>query len=110
MTSSTSTLPTPAHSVNGSVSQPDAVMADESPNKRKRALDDLGDRDHKKLHLEESKPGIEDLHRDVGEKYLLCQTRKAPSAALFPLPSRNRISTVLGTLLKKNMIVNAVTF
>jgi hypothetical protein len=74
MTSSTSTLPTPAHSVNGSVSQPDVAMADESPNKRKRTLDDLGDRDHKKLHLEESKPGIEDLHRDVGEKYLLCQT------------------------------------
>jgi hypothetical protein len=75
MASSTSTLPTPAHSVNGSASHPDAAMADESLSKRKRALDDLGDRDHKKLHLdEEGKPGIDDLHRDVGEKYLLCQT------------------------------------
>jgi hypothetical protein len=83
-------------------------MADESPNKRKRTLDDLGDRDHKKLHLEESKPGIEDLHRDVGEKYLLCQTRKAPSAALIPLLCRSGITTVLGTLFQRNLLVNTV--
>ncbi|KAK7421754.1 hypothetical protein QQX98_001968 [Neonectria punicea] len=68
------TLPTPAHSVNGSASQPDLVMADDSPHKRKRSVDDSGDRDQKKIHLEESKLGIEDLHLDVGKKYLLCQT------------------------------------
>lgn len=80
------TLPTPAHSVNGSSSQLDIAMSDESPNKRKRSVDDMGDRDHKKVHLEESKLGIEDLHLDVGKKYLLCQTRKTPLAAFFPLP------------------------
>ncbi|POR39572.1 Mediator of RNA polymerase II transcription subunit 19 [Tolypocladium paradoxum] len=68
------TLPTPAHSVNGGNSQPDALMADESPHKRKRPLDDVGDRDQKKMHLEDRKLGIEDLHLDVGDKYLLCQT------------------------------------
>jgi hypothetical protein len=35
------------------------------------------------MFLEEYKLGIDDLHRDVGQKYLLCQARKAPSAALF---------------------------
>jgi hypothetical protein len=79
------TLPTPAHSVNGSASQPDIAMADDSPHKRKRSVDDSGDRALKKVHLEESKLGIEDLHLDVGKKYLLCQTRKTPFAALFPL-------------------------
>ncbi|KJZ74157.1 Mediator of RNA polymerase II transcription subunit 19 [Hirsutella minnesotensis 3608] len=77
---STTTLPTPAHSVNGASSQSDVVMIDESPNKRKRALDDVGgDRDHKKMHLEDRKLGIEDLHLDVGEKYMLCQTLHPPS-------------------------------
>lgn len=72
----TTALPTPAHSVNGCSSQPDVALTDESPHKRKRALDDVGDRDQKKMHLEDRKLGIEDLHLDVGEKYLLCQTRK----------------------------------
>ncbi|GJN85881.1 hypothetical protein PLIIFM63780_009455 [Purpureocillium lilacinum] len=71
---STATLPTPAHSVNGCNSQPDATMSEESPHKRKRPLDDVGDRDRKKMHLEDRKLGIEDLHLDVGDKYLLCQT------------------------------------
>ncbi|KFA54829.1 hypothetical protein S40293_00799 [Stachybotrys chartarum IBT 40293] len=73
MTSAT-TLPTPAHSVNGASFQPDVAMTDDTPNKRKRALDDNGDRSHKKPHLEERKLGIDDLHCDVGVKYLLCQT------------------------------------
>ncbi|KDN63099.1 putative Rox3 mediator complex subunit [Colletotrichum sublineola] len=77
--STTTTLPTPAHSVNGSASQPsdmsqDIVMGDDSPHKRKRSLEDLGDREQKKAHIEDSKTGIEALHLDVGEKYLLCQT------------------------------------
>ncbi|QPG96929.1 hypothetical protein C2857_005501 [Epichloe festucae Fl1] len=68
-------LPTPAHSVSSSSSQLDIMMSDESPFKRKRSLDDMGDRDRdqKKMHLEGSALGIEDLHLDVGEKYLLCQ-------------------------------------
>ncbi|CAM1508267.1 Fc.00g051150.m01.CDS01 [Cosmosporella sp. VM-42] len=74
MTATATTLPTPAHSVNGSSSQLDIVMADDSPQKRKRSVDDTGDREQKKVHLEESKLGIEDLHLDVGKKYLLCQT------------------------------------
>ncbi|KAH7166022.1 Rox3 mediator complex subunit-domain-containing protein [Dactylonectria macrodidyma] len=74
--STATTLPTPAHSVNGSASQLDAIMADDSPHKRKRSVDDSysGDHEQKKIHLEESKLGIEDLHLDVGKKYLLCQT------------------------------------
>lgn len=96
------TLPTPAHSVNGSASQQDVAMADESPNKRKRTLEDDGDRDAKKVHLGDVRLDIDDLHIDVGEKYLLCQIRKTlpplPSSAP-PLPSRvwwSWISTVLG--------------
>ncbi|KAI5461331.1 Rox3 mediator complex subunit-domain-containing protein [Mariannaea sp. PMI_226] len=73
-TATVTTLPTPAHSVSGSASQPDIAMADDSPHKRKRSVDDSGDRTLKKVHLEESKLGIEDLHLDVGKKYLLCQT------------------------------------
>lgn len=49
-------------------------MGDDSPHKRKRPLEDLGDREQKKVHIEDSKTGIEALHLDVGEKYLLCQT------------------------------------
>jgi len=82
MTSTTSTLPTPAHSVNGSSvpldSTHDIVMGEDSPQKRKRSIGDDGDREQKKAHLEQNRLGIEDLHQDVGEKYLLCKTRKAP--------------------------------
>lgn len=80
----TTTLPTPAHSVNGSsipseMAQ-DTVMGGDSPhNKRKRPADDLGEqRAEKKVHLEDRRLGIENLHLDVGEKYLLCRTRKTP--------------------------------
>lgn len=81
-TSITSTLPTPAHSVNGS-SIPsemahDPAVSEESPQKRKRPVDDLGEREQKKVHIEDRRFGIENLHLDVGEKYLLCKTRKAP--------------------------------
>ncbi|GAO18911.1 hypothetical protein UVI_02030800 [Ustilaginoidea virens] len=71
----TATLPTPAHSVIGSSSHLDITMSDESPHKRKRDVDDNGDRHRKKMHFEDSKLGIEDLHLDVGPKYLLCQTQ-----------------------------------
>ena len=83
MTSIT-TLPTPAHSVNGSIqhgdSAHDIAMSDaDSPHKRKRMPDDMGEQGPKKAHLEDPRRlGIEDLHMDVGEKYFLCRTRKAP--------------------------------
>ncbi|KAH6684029.1 Rox3 mediator complex subunit-domain-containing protein [Halenospora varia] len=72
-------LPTPAHSINGSMTSlgPDNAMDgfhDESSNKRKRAVDDNGDREQKKVHVEDRSLSIEDLHLDVGEKYLLCNT------------------------------------
>ncbi|KAK3995609.1 mediator of RNA polymerase II transcription subunit 19 [Cladorrhinum sp. PSN332] len=78
MTSTNTTLPTPAHSVNGSsipsdMSQ-DLLIGGDSPHKRKRALDDVGDREQKKVQIEDSRLGIDDLHLDVGEKYLLCRT------------------------------------
>jgi hypothetical protein len=56
----------------------DTVMGEDSPHKRKRAADDTGYRAQKKVHVEDRKFGIDDLHLDVGEKYLLCRTRKAP--------------------------------
>jgi len=77
-------LPTPAHSINGSMfsinpdTSSEAAPHDESSNKRKRDPEDHGDREQKKVHVEDSRIGIEDLHLDVGEKYLLCRTRKAP--------------------------------
>jgi hypothetical protein len=105
LTSITTALPTPAHSVNGSGSQPsdmshDIAMGDESPhNKRKRALDDVGDRDQKKVHIddnsfdmeeshEDDKFGIEGLHEDVGAKYLLCRTRKTSRSPTSSLSRR----------------------
>ena len=68
----------------------------ESPNKRKRLADDTGDQEQKKAHLEDPRRlGIENLHLDVGPKYLLLRTRKAslysnhmrrslPTAPSFP--------------------------
>ncbi|ROT39239.1 mediator of RNA polymerase II transcription subunit 19 [Sodiomyces alkalinus F11] len=80
LTSITTNLPTPAHSVNGSTTHPsdmsqDFAMGEDTPHKRKRSIDDVGDREHKKAHIEDSRIGIEDIHLDVGEKYLLCQTQ-----------------------------------
>lgn len=56
----------------------DVAMTDDSQ-KRKRSIEDLGEREHKKVHVEDHRLGLEDLHLDVGEKYLLCRTRKAPA-------------------------------
>jgi hypothetical protein len=52
-------------------------MGEDSPQKRKRTAEDGGEREQKKAHLEDRRLGIENLHMDVGEKYLLCRTRKA---------------------------------
>ncbi|KAK4072390.1 hypothetical protein Trihar35433_4454 [Trichoderma harzianum] len=83
----TTTLPTPAHSVNGSSSHPDSIMLDDSPHKRKRPLEDVGDdRDLKKAHIDDYKLAIEDLHRDVGLKYLLL---KSPHPESLPSTSED---------------------
>ncbi|GAW17355.1 hypothetical protein ANO14919_068120 [Xylariales sp. No.14919] len=79
MTSIAASLPTPAHSVNGSHLQldnsHDTPMMDVSLNKRKYSFDENGAHEHKKVHLEDPrKIGIQDLHLEVGEKYLLCRT------------------------------------
>ncbi|KAF7538595.1 hypothetical protein G7054_g2768 [Neopestalotiopsis clavispora] len=82
----TASLPTPAHSVNNCDSSHDTTMIDaDSPNKRKRLADDTGDQEQKKAHLEDPRRlGIENLHLDVGPKYLLLRTPLKPS---FPRTS-----------------------
>lgn len=80
MASSTApSLPTPAHSVSGSSlpidNSQDTTMMSISSNKRKFSFDDTGAHGHKKVHLDDPrKISIQDLHLDVGEKYLLCRT------------------------------------
>ncbi|KAI1266730.1 Rox3-domain-containing protein [Xylariaceae sp. FL1019] len=91
MTSIATSLPTPAHSVNGSHmpsdGSHDTIMTDISSSKRKNSFDDAGAHEHKKaLHEDPRKIGIQDLHLDVGEKLLLCRTRKAPLMSLEPHP------------------------
>lgn len=86
MTSTAASLPTPAHSVNGSHllldNSHDIAMMGVSSNKRKNSFDDTGAREHKKVHLDDPrKIGIQDLHLEVGEKYLLC---KNPSSVSSP--------------------------
>jgi len=56
----------------------DPTNLEETSNKRKRDEGDSGDRDQKKVHVEDSRISIEDLHLDVGLKYKLCSTRKTP--------------------------------
>lgn len=52
----------------------DGPHLEEPSNKRKRDADDHGNREQKKVHVEDSRISIEDLHLDVGKKYLLCRT------------------------------------
>ncbi|KAI0391270.1 Rox3-domain-containing protein [Xylariaceae sp. FL0594] len=85
MTFTAASLPTPAHSVNGSGlssdNPQDITMTDVHSNKRKCAFDDTGLPEHKKVHLDDPrKIGIQDLHMDVGEKYLLCRTAHSISS------------------------------
>ncbi|KAK6597112.1 Rox3 mediator complex subunit [Botrytis cinerea] len=71
-------LPTPAHSINGSMSTANSAIETSQSidplSKRKRDFEDLGDQKQKKVHVEDSRPSIDDLHQDVGKKYLLCRT------------------------------------
>lgn len=88
-----SAFPTPANSTSGSAPQSaviEAIVAtshdfsgdiEDSSNKRKRDIQDSGEREQKKVHVEDRRLGIEDLHLDVGKKYLLCRTRKAPTSS-----------------------------
>jgi hypothetical protein len=84
-------LPTPAHSINGSMSlsatetHADLMQLDDTPKKRKRDIEDNGDQVQKKAHVEISRLSLDDLHLDVGKKYLLCRTRKTPFSTIdFP--------------------------
>lgn len=85
MTSFTTNLPTPAHSINGTSlsldSTHDVNMGEDSPQKRKRAQEDVGEQGHdqKRLHVDDGLPGINDMHEDVGEKYLLLQKTWQPA-------------------------------
>ncbi len=56
----------------------------DATNKRKRDVEDTGNQELKKVHVEDRNLGIEDLHLDVGKKYLLCRTRKAPFSQISP--------------------------
>lgn len=82
----THSMPTPARSVNGSMSSintevpSEGVSQDDSSLKRKRDPEDQGDQEQKKVHVEKSenhKVTIADLSENVGELYLFCKTRKA---------------------------------
>ncbi|KAJ2905297.1 Mediator of RNA polymerase II transcription subunit 19 [Zalerion maritima] len=83
---STTTLPTPAHSVNGSLStQPSDIAHDMShkmdhgtPGKRKRPVQDTGDRDQEKLHMEQAPVSIDRLHMDVGPMYMVLNNPQPP--------------------------------
>ncbi|ESZ94517.1 hypothetical protein SBOR_5097 [Sclerotinia borealis F-4128] len=70
-------LPTPAHSTNGRMSTnnsaADAFQSEDLSNKRKRDIEDSGDRDLKKVHVEDRRPSIDDLHQKVGKQYFVCR-------------------------------------
>lgn len=53
------------------------MSTDDSPQKRKRTLDDSGSQHSKKMHMEgQQRLDFEALHQDVGEKYLVGKMRK----------------------------------
>ncbi|RDW73514.1 hypothetical protein BP6252_07421 [Coleophoma cylindrospora] len=89
----TTSLPTPAHSINGSLSSSlgsdmasDQAQFEDGSHKRKRDLEDHGNQEQKKVHVEDSRFGIDDLHIDVGPKYLLCKT---PHEYVRPNPTHD---------------------
>jgi len=91
-------LPTPAHSINGSLSSSsdlpafaDPTLMDDVSNKRKRDQEDDGDREQKKVQVEDSRrTDMAELHENVGPKFKLCSTRKTPfsrsDTLSFPWP------------------------
>lgn len=60
---------------------------DDGSSKRKQEFGDSGEHKDKKLHVEDRKPSISDLHIDVGKIYQLCRTRKYPYLANLQLSS-----------------------
>lgn len=88
MASFTSTLLTPAHSINGtnlpSDSAHDVQMGGDSPHKRKREQGDAGQQDReKRVHIDDGIPPIQAIHEDVGEKYLLLQKKWEPATPML---------------------------
>ncbi|PBP24822.1 putative Mediator of RNA polymerase II transcription subunit 19 [Diplocarpon rosae] len=78
---------TPARSVNGSMSSAtveipsEGFLQEDSCHKRKRDVEDHGDQEMKKLHVEEpeiQKVTIEDISEDVGALYLFCKKPHQP--------------------------------
>lgn len=79
-------LPTPAHSVSGASTSQLSNMPSPDSSKRKREPEDAGNREQrKKIRAEDRELSIQDLHLDVGKKYLLCRTRKTPLLKTLPL-------------------------
>lgn len=74
------------------------MATDDSPQKRKRAVDDIGDRDQKKPHLDDFGVGIGELHVDVGEKYLLCKICKAFPLQPSPLPVDRLVAAMVAVV------------
>lgn len=89
MTSFTTALPTPAHSINGTTlpsdSTADVSMGGESPHKRKRVQEDIGEhgQNQKRVHMDDGLPALKDMHEDVGEKYLVMQKTWQPAKPLL---------------------------
>lgn len=86
--SSFNTLPTPAHSINGtnlpSDLAHDITMSDDTPQKRKREQGDAGEQEReKRVHIDDGIPAMEAMHEDVGEKYLLLKKQWQPSKPLL---------------------------
>lgn len=102
MSSFTTALPTPAHSINGtnlpSDTTHDVTMGEDSPHKRKREQGDLGEQEReKRVHIDDGIPTLQKLHEDVGEKYLLLKKSWLPakphlSDDLFELYGLNGIA------------------
>ncbi|RAL60888.1 hypothetical protein DID88_010213 [Monilinia fructigena] len=74
----------------------EASQLEDSSNKRKRDIEDLGGRDQKKVQVEDSRPSINDLHQDVGKKYLLCRTLHKPQSMSIQQNLFDRIHKSLG--------------
>lgn len=88
MSSFTTALPTPAHSINGtnlpSEASQDVIMGGDSPQKRKREHGDHGEHAReKRVHIDDGIPSMDAIHQDVGEKYLLGKRTWTPARPLL---------------------------
>lgn len=74
-----------------------SVPNEDASHKRKREEQDIGDRQEKKLHVEDRELRMEDLHQDVGYIYQLCRTPHPPqqpdlSEDLFDIYNLNGVA------------------